>query len=355
MQLQQRSNKRNIVLIVFGIISILAWFPVIISNETKNAKNSNEIGLLKSRLNDKNTKYEEGILSLLDTGNIPVYSVSNNTDSSITQVKQVSSISSNTISFIESYNPEQSYTLFNNETDINKYVFIYQELIITDSEDKSIKTLSGHSNNNIVFIHNNISHNVVNNVEKSYTNSTEHTINNLIGMCSPIPILIKSPIIDNLNTYTYKYYGIINNTQVTKILINWNGINMPTKYYYELGNTETSKNTLIARKDKTNIIHIWLYRLGTFILLCEGFSLVAEPIKHAINTPTSILYRIPVISPFLNFISNIIFIFFDAMSYFGCIVLSMLLSLVVYFVINKSYYSFLAIALLVGVSMYLQN
>jgi hypothetical protein len=121
-----------------------------------------------------------------------------------------------------------------------------------------------------------------------------------------------------------------------------------TIYDYEFGPEESAKETIKQHKSNTNLWIRWLGRLGTFLMLAGGLTSIVSPLR----TLNNLLGQLPW---FLNIIAipgQIILSIWDSLSIFGSLLLTALMTLLVWTVINKPMYAIIIVSLIAGLTIY---
>jgi hypothetical protein len=93
---------------------------------------------------------------------------------------------------------------------------------------------------------------------------------------------------------------------------------------------------------------MWIFRLGTFIMLAGGLMALVSPLR----TLVSLMDKLPGILKIIALPGQIILGAYDALSFFGALLLTALMTLLVWTVINQPIFSILIVALIAGLSIY---
>ena len=161
-------------------------------------------------------------------------------------------------------------------------------------------------------------------------------------------------------TYKYTYYTIDQNQPVvnTSILHN-NDTEKKTEmkfYMFENGTTvDDVKQLLIDRKKGEDTFFKWIFRIGTFLMLIGSFQLLMAPIKFVLNNSTSIVSTIPVLNvlgSFVNLFGNTFLAILTVLGVFASLVLTIVMTAVIYGLINYTLEVGIFVALLVGIIIF---
>ena len=121
-----------------------------------------------------------------------------------------------------------------------------------------------------------------------------------------------------------------------------------TIYDYEFGPKEDAINTIKNRKNNADKIQMWLGRIGTFLMLFIGLSLLISPLTAVVQLGESVpgplkLFIVP---------AKIILNIYETLSFFSSLLLTIIMTFLVWTIINKPILSILVGSLLVGLILY---
>ena len=305
---------------ILGIFLILAWFPAIIVTELNNRGNDNEYKQLLTYINDGTTlKLEEVTLT---------YPPLNTATSAAN---------------LSTYKLGDYYTvpldLINNNNNLHLMSMIETTTTTTDSSNKQITTTTLDGNELSIGIP------TINSVLMNADDYRYLAMQNKIKTDT----LTKT---ENGATkkYTINIYSIPINKQILKV----DGLRQHaekldmTIYDYEFGPSSDAKESIKQHKSTPDFLVRWLGRLGTFLMLAGGLTSIVSPIR----TLNNLLGQLPW---FLNIIAvpgQIILSIWDALSIFGSLLLTALMTLLVWTVINKPMYAIIIISLIAGLTIY---
>ena len=91
----------------------------------------------------------------------------------------------------------------------------------------------------------------------------------------------------------------------------------------------------MARKS-SNKIQKWVFRIGTFLILLIGLNLLVSPLKHILNkTPEVMNFPIiRILKPFVSGLSGIVLFLWHTFSFLGSLLLTGILTLIIYLLVN---------------------
>lgn len=307
-------TETKIAPVIFGIFLILGWFPLFIITEKNNKQNRDEYNLLKLALNSKEvTITDEGIL----TG--------------------------------EEDLPESTNTLLQlelNKIDTAKFIYIYVEY----------KTAELDSNNKTI----------IKNQEPiilQKTLSIDITKENLEFLAKQ-NLVATNTIKDNGINHTFTIFGIENSKQIFKVdglkLFNLNnefGEEFQI-FDYEFGkNADEIKNNILNRKKTTKFIKKWLIRAGGFLMLFGGFYLLQSPILGIMDKTTSLKspFVLTMLSPFVYLFGDVIEFLSSKLNIVVLALISLLLTLTIYYFINKPLVAIILLTLMIGIILYFKT
>ncbi len=305
----------SIVAIIFGVLMIIAWLPTIFLTEINNKGNRLELNKLKQYLKSSDFKVTPTTI----TGTIiSRYDITYNS----TSIKLPDDV-------------------------INKYIFLYYTSIVeTTTRDKdgknTTKTDSG-PNGTTEITEITANGNRVDKKDLEYLARQKQIATKEMQITDTIKIIIS-------------YYGIENNAKVCEL--NSVSITELSKeeydievYGYEYGETkDQAAQSIIENKDASNFVWKWLGRLGTFILLCGGLMALIAPIRDAVNAGITI----PGIGFLFTPIKWLVGLY-DVASFIIAIILTVLMTIFVYTLVNYPIISMALGGMIVGLTLYLKR
>jgi hypothetical protein len=300
----------SIVGVVIGVFMIIAWLPTIFFTEINNKGNRLEMVKLKEYLNKPEFKTESGIL----------------TGTNIT-----SNITYNT-------------TVLNLPFTKNDYIYIYY----TGTLETTTTTADNKKETKVDFVDSkNFKDDFIKWNEKTINNDEElNHLSSMIGTTESIPVNINQKL-------QLTFYGIKNNTtasEVSGLKQYEDEIDMKV-FDYELGgDKETVIKNIINRKSEDNMVQKWLGRIGTFLLLGIGLMALISPLRYAANIGNNIPVLNVILTPFRWLVG-----LYDIASILIAIILTVLMTLFVYALVNYPIISLLLGGLMVGLKLYLKK
>lgn len=97
-----------------------------------------------------------------------------------------------------------------------------------------------------------------------------------------------------------------------------------------------TKKEIVNDKKSSNTLQRWLFRIGTFLMLFIGLSLLAAPLKEILEGTSNVL-NFPILNllkPIVNALGGIVIFLWDTFSFLGSLILTIVLTLIVYFLVN---------------------
>jgi hypothetical protein len=287
--------------IIFGIVLILAWLPVIVLTEKNNKGNNDEYKLLEDKIKTDLKLSNASIIysEFINTKSIGNYTITKNILNNYNNNLYVKIIKKTKITDNKgniSFTTEKSDEIINKSSVMNDANYIYLA-----SQNEAFKTTANNDTNSNI-------------------------------------------------TYELTFYSI----PADKNIIQINGLQQYSKeldmdiYDYEFGPEEEAIKSIKNRKLSSNTIFKWLGRIGTFIMLLVGLSLLISPLTFlnqlgdALPGPLKLL-AIP---------GRIISSLYQTFSFFGSLILTLLMTFLVWSIINMPYVSILVGSLLVGLILY---
>ena len=300
----------SIVGVVIGVFMIIAWLPTIFLTEINNKGNRIEMEKLKGYLNESEFTTKTGKL----------------TGTGIT-----SAIKYNDITLVLPFNK-------------GDYIYIYY----TGTLETTTTTANDKTETKVDFVD-----------SKMFKaldikwNSTDIISDDELKHLSSMIGTTESISVNDTQKIQLTFYGIKNNTDVSKV----SGLKQHEKdidmtvFDYELGaDKETVIRNIINRKSDDNTVQKWLGRIGTFLLLCLGLMALISPLRYAINTGSMIPGLNFILTPFRWLIG-----LYDVASFIIAIILTILMTLFVYALVNYPIISLLLGGLMVGLGLYLKK
>ena len=299
----------SIVGVVIGVFMIIAWLPTIFFTEINNKGNRLEMEKLKGYLNESEFKTKAGIL----TG-----------DGITSDIKY-------------------DNTTLDSKFTKGSYIYIYY----TGTLETTTTTADNKTETNIEYVSKSFKPGDI----KWNTTTTITDEEQLKHLSSTIGEYTFQ--INNTKKLQLTFYGIIldtNASMVEGLKIHEKDIDM-TVFDYELGaDKETVIRNIINRKSDDNTVQKWLGRIGTFLLLCLGLMALISPLRYAINTGSTIPGLNFILTPFRWLIG-----LYDVASFIIAIILTILMTLFVYALVNYPIISLLLGGLTVGLGLYLKK
>jgi hypothetical protein len=307
---------------IFGIILIVGWLPVIYYTEKNNKGNKEEYDLLLEKI-DKNIK-------LTDV-----------TDRIIFPYKYNATEQTSSTSIASKYDVKEisigSYKVTNKDL-VNNNVLIKQT-IITKTKDANGKETSTTETGSLFAFTPLIdgSHMDYNDYEylamQNKTNSTK----------------MKDENNENITVET-NVYSIPIGKQIIKVegLQKFQSELDITIYNYEFGPKENVINTIKNRKSSMNTIHKWGGRFLTFLMLFIGLSLLISPLTFLISLGEALPFPLSL----MVLPGRILLSIYNALSFFGSLILTFIMTMFIWSLINYPIVSLLFGGLLIGLIMY---
>jgi hypothetical protein len=302
---------------ILGIFLILAWFPTIIVTELNNRGNDNEYKQLLTYINDGTLKLEAVtfIYPLANTTPLPPY-------------------------ILGDYYTVPPELITNNNYNLYLMSTIETTTTTTDSSNKTITTTTLDPGNTMSIGTPTINGSAINADDYIYlamkNKVKTETINKVEGNAT--------------KKYTISIYSIPTNKSILKV----DGLRQHEEkldmimYDYEFGPPDDAKESIRQHKSIADFWARWLGRLGTFLMLAGGLTAIVSPIR----TLNNLLGQLPW---FLNIIAvpgQIILSIWDALSISGSLLLTALMTLLVWTVINKPIYAIIIVSLIAGLTIY---
>ncbi len=358
---------------LFGILLIILWLPVIIFTEKNNKGNDEENALLLEKI-DTNLKLtnvtNKTIYKEIDMSKLNISTSSSVTSSASTGVStsgvvttSTSNASTSTPSISRSTNNTAEHFDSSTSSISNKDITMYPEgFVITNDFIKS-------NNNNIY-----------------YTSKTVTTTTNDKGkkttMTTPgNSIILQNILIDGqlMNEYNYDYLVKLNKVYSTTIQDkNDNNIKYNIEMYsipagkelikveglqefeneldmqifnYEFGPEEAAINTIKTRKENKNKFQRWAGRIGTFLMLFIGLGLLVSPLQYMVGLGSSLPFPLSIMA----IPGQIIVSIYNSLSFIGSLILTVLMTFFIWSIINYPMIAVLVGGLLAGFIIYFKK
>ncbi len=325
---------------ILGIVLIIAWLPIIYLTEKNNKGNVDEYNLLLKkidttlRLTDIKLYYPE--LSLTDD-----------------------MISSYTI------RPEDIK---------NQNVYIKTTKIIKDDKNKTTETanatfiitpfMSDSSNKSIKLENTRISDTSSFIINNSYQSTTTESPDNQLNFMNVDDYIylasfnktysttIADPTNSNISTLV-EVYSIPQDKEIIKIegLKEYSNELDMIIYNYEFGPKEAAINTIKNRKSSLNTLQKWGGRLATFFMLFIGFSLLISPLTFLVNLGSAL----PGPLKLITIPGYLLLSLYQTLNIFGSFILTLLMTLFIWSLINHPIVSVLIGGLLIGLIIYFKR
>jgi len=300
----------SIVGVIIGVFMIIAWLPTIFFTEINNKGNRLEMVKLKEYLNKPEFKTESG------------------------------SVTGENIASDITYNNNVLSSLDFNKGD---YIYIYytgtKETTTTTTDGKTEKTTE--------------------NIESKSFKKTDIKWNSITiiddEQLKHLSTMIRQSEINISNNIKLRltFYGIKNNTLASKVsgLKQYEDEIDMKVFDYELGgDKETVIRNIIKRKSEDNTLQKWLGRIGTFLLLFVGLMALISPLRYAINIGSTVPGLNFILTPFRWLIG-----LYDVASFIIAIILTVLMTLFVYALVNYPIISLLLGGIITGLTLYLKK
>jgi hypothetical protein len=318
---------------IFGLILIIAWLPIIYFTEKNNKGNVDEYNLLLEKI-DKNIK----LTDVTDRIMFPYKYISDTPD-----VISSSSISKyDDIKDILKYDDIKDISIngykINNKALVNNNVLIKQT-IITKTKDSNGKEMTTIKTGTSVVFSPSIDGSIMEDNDYEYLAMQNKTFSTKI----------KDENNENI-TYEINVYSIPIGKQIIKVegLQEFQSELDITIYNYEFGPKENAINVIKNRKSSINTIQKWGGRIATFLMLFFGLSLLVSPLKIIVSLGNALpgplqLIAIP---------GRILLSIYNALSFFGSIILTILMTMFIWSLVNYPIVSVLFGGLLIGLIIY---
>ncbi len=300
--------------IIFGLVLIIGWLPIIIITERNNKGNLNELKVLEDEIK-KNLKLTDVIFTFpLQTTEPNTQFKQNNDGTKIINLEYIKS---------------------NNN---NLYIKIIKKTTTTDN--KGIKKTDV-SNDKII-------------LGKPLVDGNQISDDDYIYLASQNKVTTINNIADKNNnniTYDIQIYSIPNDKTFMKVEgLDKDRIDMIV-YTYEFGPKDVAITSIINRKKNNNQLQMWGGRIGTFLMLFIGLSLIVSPLTALVQIGEAL----PGPLQLLAIPGKIILRLYETLSFFGSLLLTLLMTFLVWSIINMPLLSVVIGGLLIGLILYFQK
>jgi hypothetical protein len=323
---------------ILGILLIIFWLPVIVFTEKNNKGNNEEYALLLEKI-DKNLKltnvtnktiYKEIDIAKFNASTPDVSTSGASTSSS--------TVSNNTIT---SY-PE-GFVITNDFIKSNNNNIYYTQKILTTTTDDKGKSTTTSTQGNIIELYNIL-------IDGQLMNQFDYEY--LVKFNK-----VYSTTIPDKNNNNIKYNIEIYSIPAGKELIKVEGLQEyqneldMTIYNYEFGPEAVAINTIKTRKDTMDKLQKWGGRIGTFLMLFIGLGLLVSPFEYIVSLGSSLPFPLSIMAvP-----GQIILSIYNSLSFIGSLILTILMTFLVWSIINSPMISILVASLLVGFILYFKK
>ncbi len=281
---------------IFGIVLIVGWLPIIYMTETNNKGNKEELKILEDEMKN-NLKLTE--VTVLDAEEI--------TDAVI-----------------------DGYQITNEDM---KYKNVY---IISNKHTKTKDSDKIELSNEL------IAPPFIDGTEMDNTNYKYLAMQHKLSSHA-----IQNPTDANI-AYVIDIYAIPTDKKIMKVEgLDADKVDMII-YKYEFGPEEEAKKAIINRKKGSNEVQMWLGRIGTFLMLFIGLSLLVTPLTFLVQLGEALPGPLKIIA----LPGQIILALYNSLSFFGSLILTLLMTFLVWSIINMPMISILIASLMVGLMLY---
>jgi hypothetical protein len=293
---------------IFGIVLIIGWLPIIVLTERNNKGNKDENNILLDLIKSK--------LVLTDITNQITYD-----ENSYLKMFGIELVTPNII----------------NENGI-LYVSIIKNTITIDENKKTITKSEPMPVAYQLF---------VNNVLMNGNNYMYLAMQNKISSRNVI-----DPDNKNIN-YDINIYSIPKNKMIMKVegLQDYLDELDMIIYDYEFGPEDQVIQTLKDRKELSNKLQMWVGRLGTFLMLFVGLALIISPFTAIVELGDNLPGPLKILALPGKIILNI----YHALNFIGSLVLTVLMTFFIWSLINYPLISIIIGGLLIGFILYFRK
>ena len=151
------------------------------------------------------------------------------------------------------------------------------------------------------------------------------------------------------------FYNIPNETEVTVFAKNENLEKVDDETVSFLYPGKKTKLAIMNDRKSSNVIQRWVFRIGTFLVLFIGLNLLVSPLTHILNkTPEVIDFPIiRILKPFASAFSGIILFLWNTFSFLGSLILTAILTSIVYLLVNYTVIGGVSLGVLILVMLVL--
>ena len=318
---------------IFGLILIFAWLPVIYFTEKNNKGNKEEYNLLLEKI-DKNIK-------LTDVTDKITYQSINDVIQKRDTTSTSTSTSNSTSSIINDQNIMVNFYKVTPNDLKNKNVLIISTIITTTKDSKGKQTSKTEESSQFVLsplvdgvIMDISNYQYLAMYNKTFSNKTVDPNNSNIS-------------------YETNVYSIPIGKQIIKVegLQEYQSELDMTIYDYEFGPKENAINTIKNRKSSMNTIHKWGGRLLTFLMLFIGLSLLVSPLTFLVSLGEALPFPLSLMVLPGRILLNI----YNALSFFGSLILTFIMTMFIWSLVNYPIGSLLFGGLLIGLVIYFRK
>jgi hypothetical protein len=165
------------------------------------------------------------------------------------------------------------------------------------------------------------------------------------------------PIYNYVKDITKKgvFYNVPNNTEVTVFAKNESLEKVDDETVSFLYPGKKTKLSIMKDRKSSNVIQRWVFRIGTFLVLFIGLNLLVSPLTHILNkTPEVMDFPIiRILKPFASAFSGIILFLWNTFSFLGSLILTAILTSIVYLLVNYTVIGGVSLGVLILVMLVL--
>lgn len=304
---------------LIGILLIVLWIPVIYYTEKNNKGNDEEYALL---------------LNKIDT-NIKVTDMTSKTEfKDIEQPTSNASDAPNTTLGASGFiiTPELLKKYNNN-------IYLIETMYVTTKDDKGKETTNATVNTTIVLQNITIDGVLMEGYDYEYLAKYNKVFTTNIQDKN------------NTNTkYTIDIFSIPAGKQIMKIegLKEFESELDMVIYNYEFGPREAAINTIKTRKNTMDKLQRWGGRLATFLMLFFGLLLLVSPLEFIVRLGSALPFPLSLmVVP-----GQIILTIYNSLSFIGALILTILMTFLIWSIINHPMVAILIGSLLIGFILY---
>ena len=340
--------------IIFGIILIIGWVPLVLFNEFTAKKNRSHILKFKTDLTNNIEKITLGTISAtpvgLTTSAATTSAATTATGTTAAGTTAAGRISPGTMVITTFTETDENNNAIAVSVDFSEYIYLIQRIdqVITQPSTANSSTLNylsaPPSKQNII---SNGEIKFINNITKSEKIIGEPDLKSLskqfkISSVKKINNNVSPPI---TTTTTYTYSGITQDA----IIVDLSKIKEIAKSHgYKLNNYMYASsisdviNIIISTQQSSNTTIKWILRITSVLMLSSGLSLLISPIRIILQNS-------------LFGIGKSILNLYDSLNLFASIILTIILTFIIYGLVNYTWQISIFITLLVGLIIFFQN